>query len=333
MKLLSISTDRKMFEPGSAVALRQIERAREMQELHIIVFAGREFKEMNIAPNVWIYPTRSVSRWLYPFDAARLGRFIVERRGITHITFQDASLTAMAGVSLKKRFNLLLEIQIHEDLGSPHYTFNFINRIRKSLALSHLPKADSIRVVSERIKDYLIKSIGIDPTRIAVKPIPVDTEIIKNAPITIDLHKKYPQFEKIVLMASRLEVEKNIELAIKAWQEVVKKVPTAGLVIVGSGSRRSALENLVSRLGMRSSVVFEEWVNRGTLASYYKTADLFLVTSLFEGYGMTFVEARAAGCPIISTDVGVAREQGAIIIPWDAGALSEALVYRLAGSQ
>jgi 1,2-diacylglycerol 3-alpha-glucosyltransferase len=89
------------------------------------------------------------------------------------------------------------------------------------------------------------------------------------------------------------------------------------LIIVGSGPRLASLRALATKLGISGSVAFESWVDQPTIASYYKTADLFLNTSLFEGYGMTLVEARAAGCPIVSTDVGVARECGARIVSWD----------------
>ena len=65
------------------------------------------------------------------------------------------------------------------------------------------------------------------------------------------------------------------------------------------------------------------------LPSYYKTADLFLAASLYEGYGMALVEAQAADCPIISTDVGVAREIGATLVESNARALSEAILEKL----
>jgi len=191
-----------------------------------------------------------------------------------------------------------------------------MNKVRKGLALSHVKQADSIRVVSNRIKTYL-ESIGIDPHKITVRPIVVDTEWIKNAPITVDLRQKYPQFEKIVLMASRLEAEKNIDLAIKAFKEMVNKIPKAGLIIVGRGSQVSILKSQVSNLKLDSHVIFEDWADKQTLASYYKTADLFLNTSLFEGYGMTLVEAKAAGCKVVSTDVGVAREVGVEVVGHD----------------
>lgn len=358
-KLLMISTDRKIFEQGSAVRARQVEYAKEWGEVHIIVFGGRSTKdgarreqeiggknrETVLAPNCYAYSTRSWSKFMYPFDAMGLGRFLIEKRGVTEITCQDASLTAMAGVSLKKQFNIPLEIQVHEDIGSPNYPQNLMRKIRKTLALSYLPKADKIRVVSNRIKDYLVGTLGIDAAKITVRPIVVDMEKIRQAPILpgADLHKKYPQFEKIVLVASRLEKEKNVGLAIRSWAEVIKKMPRVGLVIVGDGSQKVQFEKMAvqissprSDLGQSSrlnssdsSIVFESWANQSTLFSYYKTADLFLNTSLFEGYGMALVEVQAAGCKIVSTDVGVAREVGATIVGWDEREVAEGVVNSL----
>jgi glycosyltransferase involved in cell wall biosynthesis len=98
------------------------------------------------------------------------------------------------------------------------------------------------------------------------------------------------------------------------------KIPPVGLVIVGSGSEESELKNLAQKLGIENAVIFEGWQNN--LASYYKTCDCFLVTSWYEGYGMTLVEAAAVGTKIVSTDVGIAKEVVAEVVgyrPEDAG--------------
>ena len=341
MKLLMISTDRKIFEKGSAVALRQAEYAKGYEEVHIIILApgkrerskeGKilaEDSETVVSSNCWAYSTQSSLKILSPLDAIRLGRFIIEKRKITNITCQDPFLTGMAGVSLKKQFNIPLELQLHVDIGSPYFGYTLSNRIRKILARSYLQKADSIRVVSERIKKYLIERLGIEDSKITVRPIAANVEWIKSAPITTDLHKKYQQFDKIVMMASRLEAEKNIALAIHSWAEVLKAVPKAGLIIVGSGSLLSRLMALSSRLNLGDSVIFENWVEPGMLASYYKTADLFLSTSLYEGYGLTFVEAQAAGCPIVSTDVGIAKEKGADIVAYEPSDVARGIIGML----
>lgn len=336
-KLLMISTDRSIFQEGSAVRARQAEYAKGWGEVHIIVFDPRSelgSRETVIAPNCWAYSTRSWTRFKYPFDAMRLGRFLIEKRGITDITCQDPFLTAMAGVALKKQFpQLKLEIQVHTDIGSPNFTYTLGNKIRKFLALNYLPKADHIRVVSERIRKWIQDSrFRINDSDIEVRPIFVDTEQIKAAPIipAADLRRKYPQFEKIVLMASRLEREKNVKVAIEAWVKVVEKIPKASLIIVGSGSELATLKVLASKLNLKAVVIFENWADQAMLYSYYKTADLFLNTSLFEGYGMTLVEAHTAGCKVVSTDVGVAREVGAMVTESLPGALAQAIITTLA---
>jgi glycosyltransferase involved in cell wall biosynthesis len=335
-----ISTDRKIFDGKSAVRARQIGYAEGWDEVHIIVFEARskehgasEMGDEQLSRNCWAYSTRSRFKFRYPHDAIRLGGSIIKDDSITDITCQDPFLTAMAGASLAERFSIPLEIQIHADIGSPYYAHDLSGRIRKMMAKRYLPQADKVRVVSERIKRYLVDQIKIDEAIIEVRPIAVDAEWMKNAPVIIDIRRKYPQFDKIALMASRLEPEKDIGSAIKAWTEVVKKLPKAGLVIVGEGSVISDLRSLISRCGLRDSVMIEPWADRATLASYYKTADLFLNVSLFEGYGMTLVEAQAAGCRIVSTDVGVAREVGAKITEHGSSAIAEAVIQSFNGRE
>lgn len=327
-----ISTDRKMFEENSTVRARQAIYAKDFEEVHIIIFAKGKHetqKEIVVAPNCWAYSTQSFSALMYSMDAIRFAKFIVSKRGITDITCQDPFQTASVGAALKRQFpHVHLELQVHTDIGSPHFTYTLGNKIRKTLALSYLPKADHVRVVSNKIKSYLIDVLKIADAKIEVRPIVVDIGTIKNAPIIpgADLHKKYSQFEKIILMASRIEPEKNTKLAIDAFKKVVEKMPKAGLVIVGEGSEGSKLKVQSENLSLKNSVIFESWADQSTLYSYYKTANVFLVTSLFEGYGMTLVEAHAAGCKIVSTDVGVAREIGATIVLDTPQSVSEGII-------
>lgn len=335
-RLLMISTDTSLFEEGSAVRVRQVQYAKDFEEVHIIV-ATTKGEEAHIAPNIWLYPSRSKHKILFPLDAIRLGRFVIEKRNITDVTCQDPFFTAMAGTSLKKEFStkgivLHLEIQIHTDVGSLYFgRERFSNRIRQWMARSHIPQADHVRVVSKKIADYVIGRLGVDANKVEIRPIFVDVEKIKNAPIIegADLHKKYPQFEKIILMASRLEKEKNIEMAIEAFAEVLKKYPKAGLVIVGKGTLSAKLKMQSIKWRIADSVMIEDWVSLETLYSYYKTTDVFLNTSWYEGYGMTLVEAHAAGCAIVSTDVGVAPELGPTLVRPEVSDIAHGIIEAL----
>lgn len=328
MKLLMISTDRNIFNKNSAVAMRQMEYAKKYEEVHIIVFSNKDFSESTLGQNIFIYPTRSSSRWFYVFDALKLGRFIVEKRKIGDVTCQDPFETGLVGALIKSREPVSLEIQIHTDIGSPYFQkFTFLNRARTLISKYTLPRADHIRAVSYRIQEYVARFA--EPSHIEVRPIAIDTEKIRTEPVvtSADLHKKYSQFSKIVLMISRLEKEKNIEMAIEAFKLVVETNPQVGLVIVGSGSQNDKLRNLVERNGLKNSVIFEgKQDDPQIIASYYKTCDCFLVTSWYEGYGMTLVEAHAAGARIVSTDVGVAREMGATIVDFTPASTAHGII-------
>jgi len=223
------------------------------------------------------------------------------------ISSQDPFECGMAGWFLKKKFDIFLQLQIHTDFLSPYFwRDSLLNKIRVLLAKFLIPRANCFRVVSGRIKKSLLSTFHILPSKIFVLPIFVDIEKIKKTAIKTDLHKKYPQFDFIILMASRLTAEKNIGLAIEAMKRVAKIHPKTGLIIVGEGSKEKNLKSQISNLKINENIIIENWTDDPI--SYYKTANLFLLTSDYEGYGRTVVEAMASGCPIIMTDVGLAGE-------------------------
>ncbi len=148
-------------------------------------------------------------------------------------------------------------------------------------------------------------------------------EAKRNASATANLHEQYPAYDFIILMASRITPEKNIEMACQAAREVAKKFPRTLLLVVGDGPERGLLEKkygggdmpqvsfddgMEERAFSGPTVIFKDAVPYSTLLSYYKTADMFLVTSNYEGYGRTILESLASGTPVFSTDVGIARE-------------------------
>lgn len=319
MKVLMLSTDRKIFEPASAVRARMVKYA-AVNELFIVVLGLKRAEERHGQLRFLGLPRWQVLFWR-------------PEKKFDLITSQDSFETGFIAWRLAKRLQTKLELQIHTDIGSPYFWQESLkNKIRFLLIKFLLTKADNIRVVSQRIADFLeAKSWKLKATPI-IRPIAVDTEKMKNALITVDLHKKCPQFSKIILMASRLTREKNIGLALETMREVVKNKPRIGLVIVGGGPELEKLKLKAKSYKLEASIVFEPWIDRETLFSYYKTCDVFLVTSLYEGYGMTLVEAHAAGCTIVSTDVGIAREilsAENIVIINDHQALAEKIILAL----
>ncbi|KND49447.1 MAG: poly(glycerol-phosphate) alpha-glucosyltransferase [Parcubacteria bacterium C7867-003] len=308
MKVLSISTDRKLFEDGSAVLQRSLEYSAKMQELHIVVFSLKshdlEFKKID---NLHIHSTNSKSRLFYFFDALRISRKIIIREGFspnsTVITCQDPFETGLVGYFLKKKFHLPLQLQIHTDFLSSYFTNNVLNKIRVFIASFVIPKADGLRVVSSVILDSLRSKFPNLNLHVDILPIFVDVERI------FRFEKQFYTPEKIpnsVFVASRFTKEKRIDVAIEAFKKVITKDNNAQMTIIGDGPERKNIERKIRELNLGKSVNIEVW-NNDVPENLYKKAEVFLLTSEFEGYGMTLIEAGAVGCSIVTTKVGIAQ--------------------------
>lgn len=322
MKVLMISTDRKLFEENSAVRQRIVEYGNLVDGLYVIVFSKQaNFEKRLIGRNTWVYPTNSANKLMYIFDAIRIGRKIIkdydsrfrnskfEVKNLSDflITTQDPFETGFVGWVIAKTRKAKLHLQVHTDFLSIKFKMaSVMNKTRSQLAMFLIMQADGVRVVSERIKNSIIKWRFKKSEKISVLSIFVDIEKIKNTQVKFDLHKRYSQFDFIIFTASRLEKEKNISMMIDVMDKIVKKHPRVGLVIVGEGSRKNNLNKKVFRKNLQTNIIFEGW--NDDLVSYYKTADLFISTSDFEGYGMTLLESAVAGCPILTTDVGLVGE-------------------------
>lgn len=310
MKVLLISNDRKILEDVSAVRTRMIEYGGKIEELHIIVFTRKtkdESRNIEISKNVFVYPTHSWSRWVFVFDAIRLGKKIISDnkfvRGDSVITCQDPFECGYVGWRIAQKFRLPLHLQVHTDFLSPYFKTTFFQKFRVWWGKFLLPRAQGVRVVSARIAESIEHAHITLQSRVQILPIRIDVESLEIAP-KIDLHSQFPHFKFIILMASRLTREKRIGDALKAFQKLHKKYSFAGLLIAGEGPERKRLEDISKELCIDKNVIFLGY--RNDVSSLMKASNVFLTTSEFEGYGMSVIEAGISNCPVISTDVGIA---------------------------
>ena len=225
MKILGLSSDKKIFEEGSSVASRQIKYGELTDRLDIVNLTLRSdnFEVKRLLDKVTVYPTRSCCKFFYFWDAYKLARKL-ERPDL--VTVQDPFETGFTALLIARYFKCPLQIQIHTDFLSPYYTKESLkNKIRILISRFVLPRAGCVRVVSERIKKSIQEKMQRVKSPVTVLPIFVDTEKFKVGVAERDLRKKYPQFKIILLMATRLTKEKNIILAISAMEKVAEKHP------------------------------------------------------------------------------------------------------------
>lgn len=110
--------------------------------------------------------------------------------------------------------------------------------------------------------------------------------------------------DKIVITTSRLVPKNAIDVLIKSVAEVRSKVPNLKCLILGVGKDEQMLKDLQKNLGLEKEVIFAGEIPHREIPRYLKIADIFIRASRSEGMGNSFIEAMAAGLPIIGTEVG-----------------------------
>ncbi len=140
--------------------------------------------------------------------------------------------------------------------------------------------------------------------------------------------------EPTVLYVGRFARSKGVEYLVEAFQAVVKKIPDAKLVLVGSGTTETekSLETLVHDLGLSSSIIRAGKVGDEDLPRVYASSDVLVLPSLVEGFGLVLLEAMSVGKPVISTSVGPTpelisdSEEGILVPRGDSNALATAIL-------
>ncbi|MDO8729333.1 MAG: glycosyltransferase [bacterium] len=327
LKVLMISSDRNVLVPESAVSERMKEYGALVEELHIVLLsdARHGLKDKQLSKTVWVYPTNSTVNFLRPIDATRIGKKIVVDhkfvRGKSVITTQDPFECGWVGMRIKKKWRIPLEVQLHTDPFSPNFS-GLLNVVRKLIAKNIFKFADSIRVVRPKLGRKITENYGIESKMISVLPIYIDTKRFIGDP-KFNLHERFKKFKYVVLTISRLSKEKNLHTIITSMLQVDDTV----LIIVGSGPEEKSLRKLTQELKISGRVVFEGW--QEDLLSYYKTADVLVQASSFEGYGMSIVEAAMCGLPVISTPTGISEDLDEVNKADDVDSFAQRINYLL----
>ena len=320
------SLDPKIADPDSAVRARHREYGKFCEELSIILLAPSGKEERVVEGAMTLYTPGKGSRGGIKTWARFLGDAIAEEyteKGDGVVTSQDPFFVGYIAWQVARRAGLPLQLQLHTDIFAPEfYQESFKNKIRYWLARFLLARATGVRVVASKVKEQLVRRWHIAADKVSVLPVFVDVQQFQKQP-SFSLKEKYPEFGKIVLVVSRLAREKRVDRAIDVFARLHKQHPDFGLIIVGVGPELENLQLKTKNYQLETAILFAGWQN--DLVSYYKGADALLVTSDYEGYGMQIVEALASGCPVVSTDVGIAREAGALVARTDEE-LSQLLV-------
>ncbi len=296
--------------------------AQRNHEVHVLTAEGKELKGAGLA-KVW-----RVSK--SPFES--------------DFSYEDGRVYIYTLIYLMKSFLKLLELKlegIEFDVVSVHFTTEaFLMRfLRKIFRWPYIfilegytdAEANTARyadlqiAISKDIIDKCHAKFGYRPLF-----IPVGVDLAKyNEAYGHDIRKKFcSDDEKLVLTLCRLDPRKDIPTLVSAAKIVREKDPAIRFIIVGDGIDRGRIEAKIIELNLQGNVKIVR--DMPASPNYYKASDVFVLPSLYEGFGIVFLEAMASGIPIVSTTAKAIPEAvgdaGILVPPKQPELLAEAIL-------
>lgn len=207
-----------------------------------------------------------------------------------------------------------------------------LKRPLPALVRRNYPRADAVVAVSRDLAADLLEHCGLpeELVRVVYNPV-VSPSLLADAA----LRPEHPWFDgegPVVLGIGRLVAQKDFDTLLGAFAAAGR--PDARLIVLGEGPDRAQLEATVARLGLSERVALPGHVDKP--AAYLGHADLFCLSSVYEGFPTVLIEALACGCPVVSTDCPTGPREildggafGELVAVGDAAALGAAIARAL----
>jgi glycogen(starch) synthase len=314
-----------LIEGGLARHVRKLSEAMVERdiEVHVLTRGGEESPARELANGVVVHRIREPKR---PTD---LGEFVtwVERmnsdmlaagvelgdRYEFDVVHGHDWLVANACDHLAKRFEAPLVTTIHATEYGRHQGWvdkhpqTYIHGVERWI----VNRSQRVIACSHYMREQVVDIFGVAEKRVSVIPNGIDPDDLQ-AQDPAELVRLRSEFaapeEKLVLLIGRLVYEKGFQLALEAMPRLIDAVPGTRFLVAGSGTHEAELRRQAEELGLMDHGTFLGWIGDDVLHSLYRIADLTVVPSIYEPFGLVALEAMASGCPCIVADTGGLRE-------------------------
>jgi N-acetyl-alpha-D-glucosaminyl L-malate synthase BshA len=179
-----------------------------------------------------------------------------------------------------------------------------------------IEQSDGVTAVSRFLREKTLTNYNIEK-EIEVIPNFVDTKALQRVDASAIRKTIAPNGEKVLIHVSNFRLVKRVQDVVRIFEMVQRKIPSK-LLLVGDGPDRSACEKLARELGIEKSISFVGKQNE--LAPLLSAADVFLMPSQSESFGLSGLEAMACGLPVVSTSVGGLPE---LVVHGETGYIAE----------
>jgi glycogen(starch) synthase len=225
-------------------------------------------------------------------------------------------LVAVAGDHLANRFRCPYVTTIHATEYGRHQGWvdkhpqSYIDGVERWMA----NRAERVITCSHYMRAHVSDIYGLEEDRVSVIPNGIDPLDLQPVDDLDTLRRRFAApDERLVLLVGRLVYEKGFQLALEALPGLIERVGGVRFLVAGSGTHEAQLRAQASGLGLDEYGTFLGWIGDDVLHSLYRIADLCVVPSIYEPFGLVALEAMASGCPCIVADTGGLRE----VVPHD----------------
>ena len=253
---------------------------------------------------------------------------IFNRRSFDFIFCGHLHLAPLAAL-LKKLTGIPFWLQLH-GIEAWQKPSGLIQRAVKEATL--------VTAVSRYTRRKFLAWADVDPEKVRVLPNTFDSQFCPGPKSEPLLKRCRLDGKKILLTVGRLsasEKYKGHDRMIRLMPDLLRKIPNLVYWIVGEGDDRARLEALAQQENLKSAVVFAGGIEKSELVDIYRTADLFVMPSTGEGFGIAFLEAAACGIPVIagnqdgSVDALLEGKLGSLVKPDDREEIIQAVERNL----
>ncbi|OGY44915.1 MAG: hypothetical protein A2729_03995 [Candidatus Buchananbacteria bacterium RIFCSPHIGHO2_01_FULL_39_14] len=260
-------------------------------------------KSVEKVGNVMVYRLGRgrMAKYFFSWQAVKKAQELNRQKNYQSIWAIMANQAGLAALFFKKEFPQVKYVLTLQEGDSLKRIWSRTLLIR-SLYKKIYQKADAITAISnflaKRAKKYGYQGqLSIVPNGVDLSNFKKEFELeeINGLKKQLGLESS----DKVITTISRLVYKNGIDILIKAVKDLPVKV-----LIIGSGKLETRLNSLAQELGVRNKILFLGYIGQNNLSQYLQLTDVFVRTSRSEGLGSAFLEAMAAGVPVIGTCVG-----------------------------
>ncbi len=255
-------------------------------------------------------PAPDFATWVYLMNLnmqKEAAAIVKKLRGKIDVFHAHDWLVATAGIGLKHVFRKPLLVTMHStEIGRRDGLHTDTEKMIHETEAWLTYEAWKVVCCSDYMVSHVKWAFGLPEDKLVMIPNGVNTRVYENSEnedANVFRTKFAMPHEKIVLYVGRLVYEKGIHVLINAVPKVLAKVD-AKFIIVGSGYMKEQLLSIVKSMRLEHKVLFLGFVDDDTLVRLQKCADVSVVPSLFEPFGIVALEAMAAKSPVVVSDTG-----------------------------